>query len=100
MPPGPDRRVKNTKKVCNSLGRFIYPTMICNATLKQRWKSQNLQINCGRQNVEGLNPLPHNFEQKIQDTSPSIKFGRVIVKNRTPTMHGGTYDDRYYYVEV
>jgi hypothetical protein len=31
---------------------------------------------------------------------PSIKFGRVIVKNRTPRMHGGTYDDGYYYVEV
>ena len=78
-----------------ALGRSIYPTMICNATLKQWWKSQNIQVNCGRENVNGLNPLP-----ETQDISPSIKFGRVIVKNRTGRMHAVTYDEQYYYAEV
>jgi hypothetical protein len=40
------------------------------------------------------------YDSQVQATSPSINYGRIIVKNTTRKMHGGTYDERHYYVEI
>jgi hypothetical protein len=37
---------------------------------------------------------------QTQTPSPSINYGRIIVRNTRQGMHGGIYDERRYYVEV
>jgi hypothetical protein len=37
---------------------------------------------------------------QVAISKPSINYGRIIVKNRTQKMHGGTYDVRSYYIEI
>ena len=80
----------------DALGRSIYPTMICNAILKQRWKSQNLQLICGRQNVKALTP----FEEKAQPEKAHLVYGKIVVRKSVMEQHQGKYHDSLYLLEI
>jgi hypothetical protein len=93
----------------DALGRSIYPTMICNATLKQRWKSQNLQVNCGRQNVKGLTPFEEKAQPEnerstastmAQEQVPYLVYGKIVVTKSVLEQHGGKYHDSLYLLEI
>jgi Fe-S cluster biosynthesis and repair protein YggX len=55
-----------------ALGRSIYPTMKCNATLHKFLKSQTLSVNCRHQDVNSLSPWPS--EQKITNAKNLSKL--------------------------
>ncbi|MGC1932313.1 MAG: hypothetical protein WA667_25355 [Candidatus Nitrosopolaris sp.] len=78
-----------------ALGRSIYPTMICNATLKHGWKSQNLQVSCGKENVNGL-VVNKDALEIVNLKEPTVNRIEFKADGETQTFVGNVWNIRVY----